>query len=1059
MLTLIRRLFCLAVFAAVMQAEIANVQVVGATNVQAVLSYRSPVDGACAVEISEAKDLRPLVHDVDPALFGGADADTRPGNPVNGRERAFVIGRRGVAQAKDGKWYSLALQTDTVHYYRIRCGSDTASGTFRTANIPVGVSYPWPIPQDPKTGNFRWPSVNTDDRNQTIIDPNYGTLIRRVTIPGDGPGANWSKRTFASVAGRNWNVSEGGLEHGAVMQAAANSERGWLVLTDAKLQILPYQVTGQAVDSVVVRISGASQGPTERDRTVEVCLTTDGATCRSEIRTAVLDGRESVKTLGSGPVDTWGAVLWQDELKAPTFGVMIRPAAGANGRFSIRHVEMDIRNSGMGSLPENGFLTICAATKSNGGFHCSFRSFGGNGANALYWIQPETGEVRPLGTIVATGWGGSSPCATNWAAFDKSNPDIYYCGGRTRSGAVLLRGKYIGKDRAAKPGEIAKFEWENLTPEPDTIGSLIKAFNPEFDPAQFDCSLVGLAGHHALFTCKMGFQDSLGWLAALDVSKGKIVAAAKSYASPNSRWCGIHATEQLDLPDWFGWGAQRLVGGGPRGTGPYSVTLQSEIPAQTGSMTIRVSGEPEPRLMDTAPGDIFHVMARPNAFDILRIARKKSATEWVVERFVPYGAPVIAVPAGTKLNAFCNGVNPENPKPGVQAYWNFLADPRGEDATNTKWVAEKILTGGHLTQRGNYRIMVDHRGYQIITPGAPASFNHPVTFTLTANPRWNNVRAWVGLGDERLEGLTTVYQGHPSYENFREQGHNNWFVDLIPFVGSPAITAGLAPAPGLTQVYAARGVRLNRGVFPTFAICGGRQLKDISPGPIRDADQYSYCVGAGCVSGAGATDVFVNCPAPVGPASRCLPALAGNDSSVCVGDMAPYGQSITQFFLDPSGIRNRVLTNGLFPWQSRHTPLPLNAAFALPDGSWILFPSYGSSSRKDVYMVKVPAQPEFDPDPGKWTRPVPVPISATPPAAGVARAVLQYGPTAELGSTAPFAQCRSGGACSITVNARPLELVFSRVLFQDAGGKTIAEGPIEVRVSSGTRGAGIEKHS
>ena len=1049
-------------------AQVSSVQVIGSTNVQAVLSYQASNESSCSVQVSENPDFHPLVHDVDPVLFPGADSDARDGNLNNGRNRIFIAGKRAVHQATDKKWYSLALQTDTMHYFRIRCGADEASGSFRTANIPVGTSYPWPIPQDPQTGNFRWPSVDNGDRNQTIIDPNYGTLIRRVTVPGEGGGRNWMNTTFSSAAGNNWTNPAGSLKNDGDAAQYSGTSRDWLVLTNAELDVLPYLVTGQSIDSVVVHIQGSGQGSTMDDRSIDVCLTADGSTCRGEIRSVALDDHESVKTLGSSTgVDTWEAPLWEDELKNQTFGVMIRSSSAAGVPLSIQAVTVDITNSGMGSLPENGFLTTCAPVKSNGGFHCAFRSFGGNGASALYWIQPETGEVRSLGPIVASGWGGASvQCAGNWAAFDAADPNTYYCAPRPNGKTFLLKGTYTGNDVAAKPRENAQMTWTNVTPEPNTISDLLQAFDPEFQPGAFHCGLVSLADNDALFTCKMGIQDSIGWLGVFDLGNGqplgsggtgRIVAAAKSFASANTRWCGIHATEPLERAGWFGWGAERLTGGGGVGTGPYSVTLAADVPAATGHLTLQVSGEPQPYLMDVQEGDIFQFADRPSAFDIVVVTKKISPTQWEVDRHVPYNGAVVAVPAGTRLDAFCNGVKLDDPKPGVQAYWNFLADPHGQGRTNSMWVAEKILTGGHLTQRGDYRIMVGHKGYQIITPGIPASLNQPVSFTIVGNPRWKGVRAGVGLGNDELEGVTNTYQAHPSYENFRNPDRSNWYVDLIPFVGLPGLTSGLSAVSGYSQVYQVRGTQLHRNVFPTFAICSGQQLKDLSPGPIKDADRYSYCVGSDCVSGAGSQDVFLNCPAPVSTASRCSQSLAGDDSSVCVGDLPPYGQSVTQFFLDRSGMRNRVLTNGLLPWQSRRTPMPLTTASPLPDGSWVLFPSYGSGARRDVFMVKVPPAPEFNQDPGAWTKPVPVTAAATPTAPGVARAVMQYGATPDLGSSMTLASCQKGSPCSATVMISPLGLFFSRMTFQDAGGNVLEQAPLEVHISSGIEGSGTGK--
>src|SRR4051812_9516228 len=89
---------------------ISNVQVRGVTSTQASLSYTAPDLNACSVEVSESPTYRPLVHDVDPALFGGSNLDTRPEGIVSGPERVFVAGKRRAEKGVDARWYSRALQ-------------------------------------------------------------------------------------------------------------------------------------------------------------------------------------------------------------------------------------------------------------------------------------------------------------------------------------------------------------------------------------------------------------------------------------------------------------------------------------------------------------------------------------------------------------------------------------------------------------------------------------------------------------------------------------------------------------------------------------------------------------------------------------------------------------------------------------------------------------------------------------------------------------------------------------------------------------------------------------
>ncbi len=1040
-------------------AAITGLRVVGSTNVQAVLSYESPVDSSCTVQVSESPDFRRLVHDVNPDLFPGSDSDARPGNVVEGPRRLFVIGKRAVEQAADGKWYSRALQTATKHYFRIRCGDDEAAGVFSTANIPVGVTYPWPIPQDPKTGQFRWPSVDNNDRSQTIIDPNYGTLIRRVSMPGDAPASinrDLARRRFKSAAGANWVNPELSLADDGASASNAAGSQDWLVLTDPGITLTTFYIGAFGIDCVVVRIKGLGKGASPEERAIDVCLTLDGSSCSSDIRAATLENEERTVTLGSTtPIDTWGRPLWPDAVgRNPNFGVMIRSRTGAP--VEIQHVEMDVAMSERVSSANGGFVQTCALVKSNGGYHCAFP--GDGGSNVLYWIHPETGEVRWLGKITATGWGGPNvPCRSGFAMFDAADPNVYYCSTRVSGKTVLLKGTYKGNDEAAAPGARAGMDWENMTPDPRTISDQVREFNPEFDPNLFPCTLASLAGAHAIFHCRRGGQDSIGWLAVFDLGNrqtlgsggtGRIIAAAKSFASPNTRWCGLHAVQSVGPIDWIGWSPNTLSGGGDGG-GPYSVTLQSGLPAGAGPLVILVSGEPEPYLMDAAAGDVFRVSGVPGN-DFLRILEKRSSTEWLVERIV-VGTEAQARDPGARLTAVCKAQNLNTPSLAPYAYWNFREDPHGTDATNTKWVVETQLAGGHIVERGDYRIMAHFQGYQVVMPGIPKSWNQAPAFRIPNNPRWSGVRAAIGLN---ADGLGNIYGQHPSFENYNApgKGRNNWFVDLIPFIGNPAMTSSLTPVEGFSQVYKANGARPQRDLFPTFGRCGGRQLKEI-PGPITDQDVYTFCVGSNCAAGAAASDVFVNCPPPVSASSRCTESLSGDEASVCVGDLAPYGQSVTQFFLDRSGARNRVLTNGLFAWHSPRTYMALDTASALPDGSWIVFPSYANNARKDLYMVKVPPQPDFDPDPGAGSGPVPMTISVTPPA-GTSGVMLHYGNTPNLGSSLRADSCGGGGACSVTLRARPLELIFSRPLLEDGAGQS-REGQIEVRAVGGIAGTGV----
>src|SRR3954447_15142255 len=100
------RLLLLALMSSTAFGAIGNVQVLGVTPTQASISYTAPDSAACSVEVSESPSYRPLVHDVDPVLFAGANLDSRSEGVVSGVQRVFVAGKRRAVKAIDGKWYS-----------------------------------------------------------------------------------------------------------------------------------------------------------------------------------------------------------------------------------------------------------------------------------------------------------------------------------------------------------------------------------------------------------------------------------------------------------------------------------------------------------------------------------------------------------------------------------------------------------------------------------------------------------------------------------------------------------------------------------------------------------------------------------------------------------------------------------------------------------------------------------------------------------------------------------------------------------------------------------------
>ena len=213
-------------------SAITNVRVQGVTSTQAILAYTAPDNNRCAVEVSESPTYVPLVHDVDGALFTGENFDSRLA-ATNGRYRMVVVGRRGMNATwasnpflSAGKLYSRALQANSQHYFRITCGADVATGTFTTLNIPLGGTYPEPLAAA-SGGYYNWPSiVSPASRAETIVDPNTGSLIRKITMSSEstaGDQNSWPSGGFYQLCSHLISSAGGHTYDMCLVPAAAYS--------------------------------------------------------------------------------------------------------------------------------------------------------------------------------------------------------------------------------------------------------------------------------------------------------------------------------------------------------------------------------------------------------------------------------------------------------------------------------------------------------------------------------------------------------------------------------------------------------------------------------------------------------------------------------------------------------------------------------------------------------------------------------------------------------------------------------------------------------------------
>lgn len=164
-----------------------TIQVAGVTARQATLRVKTDQTGNCTYKISESVNLAPLVNDVNPILFAGADSDQRPGAIVSGNDHYFVAGTTAPGTLSAGLVIkSRALAANTHHWGQVTCGIDTVSFEFTTDNPAYSNFYPEPAPFNANGyGNYGWPTQDWTTLNPaTVVDPTSGFKVKRITSPG-----------------------------------------------------------------------------------------------------------------------------------------------------------------------------------------------------------------------------------------------------------------------------------------------------------------------------------------------------------------------------------------------------------------------------------------------------------------------------------------------------------------------------------------------------------------------------------------------------------------------------------------------------------------------------------------------------------------------------------------------------------------------------------------------------------------------------------------------------------------------------------------------------------
>jgi hypothetical protein len=1023
-------------------ADVTHVRVLGTTATQAVIAYTAPDNQACTIAASLSPSYSPLVADVDPTHFTGANSDGRPGSISLGRARIFVLGTRNVERDANSTPVSRALQAATTYYYRITCPSvpvhirrpaawsTTASGTLVTSTIPAGLGYGDSIPIDPAgNGAYLSPSLSATDRTASTVDPHTGAAVKNLTLFGDYPGTT----DFGMV-----NTSGIGYQcHPTPVKASGEDKYGYhcafiahwgssyipvlyWIASDGEVRNLGPMVSNYTSDYNLSICSGYLSAPFDYASSPNVfyCVATPPNQYGVPFLVkATYKGHDSPgqdrDLTGLNPVALSGTPNTSYSIvnPAPRDLVTLLSEFDPNYRQYSGPMRMAFRQgdwwngkyvfySWAGNQDTFGWIGVFDVNRTPIQQQAQFGSSAGCVDNAALTGGAYSGRT---GCIVAstgtfTGGMGSN---LRWSVLH--TVDITPASNLIPATLNVLSQKQSGVDYRVTLGSPLSVTTSPCTKEQPGGNYLPYWPSPAWNAG---CSTITVSGEPALVGTWPGYPASLAAL------PGDLLSAQTS--------------------DYIHREVLRLLDKGPDGKTWY---VQRQWYYQTG-----------PRCQGAGQ------YCRPQAGE--------------------QGNPFYAnssVPAGGSLGMLSPGVYYNNNVTGIQLWWDTVNGAGTTDYSNTY---TDPLPQGHPTYVNTPYGRWTYVAAQGMPGQEPARLTNPPAAIRTGMAGFNGIPA---SGGPALESHPSMMVTNPP-----DQLTSLRMSDAHPYMGCydgcQVGASNVSLVAGQLYKIAGTNVLAMYKLISHFANSGSRAMREVSgPSAVLRTDsttQLQWCVAmkAGeCYSGSAAGEIYFNAPGIAN--AYCtnnwslLQSTLAVPNDICVNHLSAYTQAIEERAVvnDPSGSFSRIISSsfGIYDGQSNFWNTR-----TLPDGSWLFAPVPDGG----VKLFKIPP-----PDQSSEDRTAYVPFTVTiggSGAPGASSAVVEFGygengpaggyyctarqetcvaQAGTINAAVPFLfqeteaagitgmPCAAG--CTITVPAIPGRILYYRVDFRDSNGKILSREP------------------